>query len=824
MAVNLVSPGVNIREVDLTLGRIDSRVQNVGAIAGPFEKGPVNDPVLIETESQLLEVFGKPKIQDDQYEYWMSASNYLSYGGVLRVIRCDNSLDTDTVINANAARVGIGSTLGGLTNLKIYSNDDYQNNHINDTGWIFSSRNPGTWANGLKVCIIDNLADQKISGINTLGTQITVVDVSETRSNVTIGVNTDRVVGVDTTGITVGMYIDKTDNLNIIDSISEITGITTEGGGTIIFGAPSVNSTVAISTVRFGTLGVGFQSLPIQVGFAVTQTLSKTAAIGSSVVTIDGYLRGVVTEVNTGEISVKITDRVDNSGISYPVTYANPGDAAISLNAFSFDSARQQSFFVTSNTVGGITTTIEYEQTQQSFSVIDWYDTQVIQLENNNIFWRSIAPKPGTSQYALERNSKNDEVHVVVIDDTGRLTGTSGNILEKYLFLSKASDGRISPSQQIYYKDYIYQNSNYIYAGYPENGIPADIIVSGAGSTTFQPATAFWGNPAQGSKFSCVGPRVYNLTSGVDYSDSGYSVPNSEVINSYNIFNSDLEYNINFLINGPSGGPTIFDAQAKANALIAIAENRKDCIALISPYKDGIINSANSTAQTNSIIEFFSPLTSSSYAVFDSGYKYTLDRFNNKFVYVPCNSDIAGLISRTSTNNFPWFSPAGSSRGTLNNVIKLAYSPSKAQRDQLYTKRVNPIISSPGAGFILFGDKTALSYASAFDRINVRMLFLTIEKTIEVAARAQLFEFNDAITRANFINIVEPYLRDVRAKRGITEFLIVCDESNNTPDVIDANQFKADIFVKPARSINFIGLTFVATRTGVSFSEVVGTV
>jgi phage tail sheath protein FI len=217
-------------------------------------------------------------------------------------------------------------------------------------------------------------------------------------------------------------------------------------------------------------------------------------------------------------------------------------------------------------------------------------------------------------------------------------------------------------------------------------------------------------------------------------------------------------------------------------------------------------------------------LTSSSYAVFDSGYKYTYDRFNGTFRYIPCNADIAGLMARTSNNSFPWYSPAGSSRGTINNATKLAYNPSQEQRDRLYTTRINPIIFSQGAGIILFGDKTALSYASAFDRINVRRLFLTIERAIERAARAQLFEFNDLITRSNFVNIVEPYLRDVKAKRGVSDYVVICDETNNTPDIIDSNQFKADIYVKPARSINFIGLTFVATRTGVSFEEVIGTV
>ena len=236
------------------------------------------------------------------------------------------------------------------------------------------------------------------------------------------------------------------------------------------------------------------------------------------------------------------------------------------------------------------------------------------------------------------------------------------------------------------------------------------------------------------------------------------------------------------------------------------------------------LNITSSDAQTANIIKFYDSVTSSSYAVFDSGYKYMFDRFNNQFRYIPLNGDIAGLMARTSINNYPWFSPAGAARGTINDAVKLAFNPTQAQRDLLYPKRINPVIFSPGAGIILFGDKTGLSYASAFDRINVRRLFLTIESTIERAARQQLFEFNDVITRTNFTNIIEPYLRDVKAKRGITDFLVVCDESNNTPDVIDANQFRADIFVKPARSINFIGLTFVANRTGVSFEEVVGTV
>ena len=574
----------------------------------------------------------------------------------------------------------------------------------------------------------------------------------------------------------------------------------------------------------FGSVAISTTGASILVGYAVTQRLTQTAAVSSGIVTYSGYLRGLVTEVNSNDkITVKITDRVDQLGVSYPVSYSNPGDPSIDQNAFSFDTSRNENIYVTA--VG------DYGNNEFSagdLTISDWYDNQVLQLENNRVSWKSIAPKPGTSQYSVERNSKDDEIHVVVIDDVGSISGSSGTILERHLNLSKASDGRISPSQSIYYKNYVNKNSKFIYIGTPETGVASNLTATGSLPTDYTVSSGLWGKPAQNSKFNVVGSKIYDLIGGTDYSGSnsigGYSASTSDIISAYNVFTNAAEYDINYLLNGPSGGSSIFEAQAKAQSLISIAEERKDCIAVISPYKDDIINQPNSNIQTNSILKFFGSLPSSSYTVFDSGYKYTLDRFNDRFVYVPCNSDVAGLMAKTSINNYPWFSPAGTSRGALNNVIKLAYTPTQAQRDQLYTNRINPIISSSGSGTILFGDKTALSYVSAFDRINVRLLFLTLEKSIEQAARAQLFEFNDAITRSNFINIVEPYLRDVRAKRGITEFLIVCDETNNTPDIIDANQFKADIFVKPARSINFIGLTFVATRTGVSFSEVVGTV
>ena len=283
---------------------------------------------------------------------------------------------------------------------------------------------------------------------------------------------------------------------------------------------------------------------------------------------------------------------------------------------------------------------------------------------------------------------------------------------------------------------------------------------------------------------------------------------------------------------GTGNYANIVDAQSVANKIIEVAEARKDAVAFISPWRKsfiadtsaGSVTIENEETVTNNLLAYYAPITSSTYAVFDSGYKYMYDRFAKTYRYIPLNGDIAGLCARNDLNNFPWFSPAGTARGAILNAVKLAFNPSKARRDTLYSNRINPVIFSPGAGIVLFGDKTGYGKASAFDRINVRRLFIYLEDAISAAAKDQLFEFNDEITRTNFVNIVEPFLRDVQAKRGIQDYVVVCDESNNTAAVIDNNEFVADIYIKPARSINFIGLTFVATRTGVAFEEVVGNV
>ncbi len=804
MTLNLVSPGVKVREVDLTVGRIDGINDQVGAIAGPFEKGPVNEPVLIETEADLLETFGAPKSADAQYEYWMTASAYLSYGGILRVLRTSNP----TLSNANAP-VGVA-----ITNLSIASSEDYYNNRTEDTNWLYAARNPGSWANELKICTIDAKADQRIA----IGTEGLAVGYAVTAGFSTSIANADGTVGIQTgyvkgliTGVNVGSIDVKvvskhnvsTDVWSAIDYEEGSTTAAFQGYDAGVY-ADNLNSD---ATVNHPNRIKIFDNAGNQKSIE-RQSFQATVGIGSTEIYYQGDFNALK---SAGGDTVKSKNGTYSGTITNYVVINNQGVLVM-------DTAATVAFANTDfQVMSGISSGLYL---REGNTVHDWYDQQTLGLTNSTVYWKQVADRPTTTEFAKERNSKNDEFHVLVVDDTGKVTGSSGNIVEKWTGLSKANDAKVSPSTDIYYKNYIANYSNYAFVGAAQTGIGLQHSTLGGYSVD---STGVWGTKAQGVNFNGAGPQIYSLANGNDYGGvDKYKCALGDVVTSYTVLDNPAEYSVNYLIQGPSSGDNIYEAQAKANKLISIATVRKDCIACISPYRAGVVGLTNSDQQTSNIVSFYDSLTSSSYAVFDSGYKYTYDRFNNTFRYIPLNGDIAGLMARTSINSFPWFSPAGATRGNINNAIKLAYNPSQAQRDELYPKRINPVIFTPGAGIVLFGDKTAQKEASAFDRINVRRLFLTIEGTIERAARSQLFEFNDDLTRTNFLNIVEPYLRDVKAKRGISDFVVICDETNNTPAVIDANTFKADIFVKPARSINFIGLTFVATRTGISFDEVVG--
>ncbi len=438
-------------------------------------------------------------------------------------------------------------------------------------------------------------------------------------------------------------------------------------------------------------------------------------------------------------------------------------------------------------------------------AVQNWYLNT--EIGSTGIKLSSIGPRPGTSEFASARGISKDEVHIAVIDTTGAISGTANTVLERLTYLSKLSNATGAQGENTYYKSIINEQSSYIY----NTAHPAE-VVDGVN----------WGQASTGlsGALGVVGLHTDALTGGVD----DYTYTGAEISDAYDLFADTEETLIDFvLMGGPMASES--DTKIKANKAVAIAAERKDCIAFVSPHKGNQIGTGGALTaiqQRDNTIAFFGTITSTSYAVFDSGYKYFYDRFTDKYRWLACNGDIAGLCVNTSATLDDWYSPAGVNRGSLRNAVKLAYNPNKADRDELYQNRINPIVSFPGQGVTLFGDKTALASPSAFDRINVRRLFLNVEKRAGELAKQVLFEQNDETTRASFSSALNSYLNEVQARRGVTDFLVVCDESNNTPDVIDRNEFVAEIYIKPTRSINFITITFTATKTGVSFSEVVG--
>ena len=490
---------------------------------------------------------------------------------------------------------------------------------------------------------------------------------------------------------------------------------------------------------------------------------------------------------------------------------------------------------VYSITGSGASTVIEFtlHDTTQRFAASDTLNERdgstaigtLTSLDSNDVYstleyaagkkWVSVAPQPGTSPFVKSRGGKFDEFHMVLVDTDGNVTGNPGTLIESFTYLSKAGDAKSTEGDVKFWKKVIELGSSYIYGGDRTLTQTSDLIApeNSAGTAS----TAAIGNNAASSVFPILNSVVSRkLASGADFDFAGSaSAIQSQVEASYDIVLDPEEFgDIDFLVPGKI-------TAAGAAKLISIAESRRDCIAVVSPQRSDVINSNTSTKKTDAIIDFFNTLASSSYAIFDSGYKYVYDKYNDTYRYLPCAADVAGLCINTTINSETWFSPAGYNRGNLRNATKLAYSPKQSERDRLYTARINPVVSFPGQGIVLFGDKTALASPSAFDRINVRRLFIEVEKNIARFSKFQLFEINDEITRSAFKGACDPYLRNVQGRRGIYDFLVVCDDSNNTPDVIDRNEFQAEIYIKPARSINFITITFVATRTGVSFNELI---
>ena len=746
MAANQSSPGVVIQERDLTTITTLSTA-NVGVLAAPFESGPVEEIVEIATERELADRFGKPN--DSNYEYWYTAAQFLSYGGVLKTIR----VASDALKNAVDA-----GTAPLIKNLQDYETS-YES--ANNT-WTWAAKTPGSKGNSIGIFVTDAGADQ-IAVIPAPGSGNEFEFVADEAVSAASGA------------------AGKVFKYSIVLTVDTVVGDFTPGVATTINISGSEESVNVLAwdpankKLEIGLPGGGVTGI-LADGQAITQG-TNTAAIDTTIE------RRLYVALNKDSIAFAASDSVNDT---------NSNAAVISA--------------------------VRDEYSEREY------------LPGVN--WVNVAPRPETSLYAQNAGGHRDELHVVVIDIDGAITGTTGAVLERFIGLSKASDAKTSVGETNYYVNVLKQRSQYIYWGEHETGVfnatatPADgnwgltaarqfnLLRSANGSTDF-PA----GRTTVGSKNNAT--YYYRLASGADYATSGgaYSVNNTDVTTAYELVEDPESQTIDFILTGPSGANDA-EALAKVTALTNIVEERRDCMLFVSPRRANVIGVSNAGVATDNIIDFFNQLPASSYVVFDSGYKYIYDKYNDVYRYVPCNGDVAGLCLQTTEVSEPWFSPAGFQRGNLRNAIKLAFTPNKTQRDRLYAARVNPIVSFPGQGIVLFGDKTAQGFASAFDRINVRRLFLTIERVISGAAKSQLFEQNDDAQRSLFLNIVEPYMREVQGRRGVTDFLIKCDADNNPPEAVDRGEFYAEIFVKPTRTINYITLTFTATRTGVAFSEV----
>jgi phage tail sheath protein FI len=641
------------------------------------------------------------------------------------------------------------------------------------------------------------------------------------------------------------LLVVRTDTTNQRNAVSSVTGTITNipvtSGGVGYSGTVTVNIPAPVTAGGVQATATATVSGGVITGIVITNPGTGYDSVPTVTVSGTNTTPAVIGTVTTAAGGIKI----NNSSV-YATSYAN-GEGIVGAWAAKYPGTLGNS----------ITVSMADSESFASWAYKDQFDSA-----------------PNTSTFASSFGATDDELHVIVIDKDGRWTGTAGTVLEKYPFCSKASNAKKEDGTSAYYKNVVNNNSKYIYwmdhttnvsiiSGRLVFGVELTsagafnvLTATATGTVTCTTSAATLAGVGTAFDSTMVGKKVYNASgafvgtilsvtsatsatltanalvaitaaafrmSGADTSSfvggvDHYTSTNAQKMTAFDLFNNDEQFDVNLIAVGPA------DATLANYVIQNIAEVRKDCIAFVSPQDTStgapLIGSTSSI--TDSIIAYRNLITSSSYGVIDSGYKYQYDKYNDQYRWVPLNGDVAGLCARTDLTDDPWYSPAGFNRGQIKNVVKLAFSPKRTDRDNLYKNGVNPVVSFPGQGTVLYGDKTALSKPSAFDRINVRRLFIVLEKAIATASKYQLFEFNDGFTRAQFVGMVSPFLRDVRGRRGLTDFLVVCDETNNTGEVIDTNRFVADIYIKPNRVINFMQLNFVATRSGVSFTEIAG--
>lgn len=784
--VFMLSPGVHVTEVDLTT-IVPTVSVSVGGIGGVFRWGPIEERLMIDSETALVARYGKPT--SFNAETWLTAASFLAYGNQLLVSRSANC--GGYTPNASFKAVG--------------ANDETSNNI-----WTIQAGTTANLVQGMYIYQINpaaNVADEFGNTFN-LGIRVSIHEVINTtaielscntmdNSAVTMYFarpgTTYSALGLEPAGIVANLVNQITKNENLYTAVkkgtydSDVTWLAKYPG--------EIGNSIRVSQVE---TAAQFQS-----NMSLYWTQASNVVTGNVVVDIGSSNLQFI--FNTDSSSVEISNSAA-ANISARLTmgdYLLLGNTSIGQQ---FAMVQNVSDVVANATHSWITV-----------GLVDPYrlHTPMSGMPDGNMlpryweFFNVVDVAPGRSDYMFYSGNADahDEMHVVVVDEKGLFTGSPGQILEVFKNVSRATDGQNLDGTGNYYVDVINQNSYYIWWGWDRPG-----AYSNTGNVVIDATTTAPGN--------------YYFQFGSD----GYTevtAPLSVIGTAYDQFTSVEDVDISLIMAGhPLGGTTVQGGETVSNFYVAnyiidnICEVRKDCVAFVSPDLDLILNSYGTVEQ--SLVHWRDACHDSSYAVIDSGYKYMYDRYNDVFRWVPLNGDIAGLCVRTDQTRDPWWSPAGLNRGQIKNLAKLAWNPRQAQRDVLYPHNINPVVTFPGAGTVLYGDKTNQSRPSAFDRINVRRLFIVLEKAISAAAKYSLFEFNDAFTRAQFRNMVNPYLRTVMGRRGITDFLVVCDETNNTPDVIDRNEFIGDIYIKPNRSINFIQLNFIAVPTGVQFNEVVG--
>lgn len=774
-----VSAGINVSEIDLTtIVPVVSTTD--GAIGGVFRWGPVEQRVLVDSESSLVANYGKPT--NLNAETFLTAASFLGYGNRLHVSRAANTVGVSPIVSiANVeigkANVQVSSTTGltagmfvGAVSPDVISIGATVNSIINATHITLSSNSAALASIGSGS--IQFFTNTAFSAIANSGS---VADVAAQTVKNDAAFAAKDISSYDADLNFVAKYPGELGNSLKISVCANPDGykqaISLSSNAYYFSNAIVTKSTSISIDVNQSTATVTIDETSTN---AATEE-ANTFALTSATSLFD--LLSITDMIDIGTQNLKIVSKSTPALVNVG---SNPSNTTAAKATFTitFDDVLKQSSNVTLTSTG-------------TANVL----TRVWEYHN------SVDSAPGLSDYQSNFGNTSvtsDEMHIVVADADGKFTGVPGTVLETYRAVSRATDGKTIDGAKNYYKDVINGSSKYIYA---INDLP------GAESETATNLTS-----------STVGVNYKKFTLGRDGANES-TIPMTLLATAYDLFKSAEDIDISLILTGklPSG-----TSSQLANYLIDnIAEVRKDCVVFVSPSKEDVVGKTASAA-SDAIIATRNDIRSTSYAVMDSGYKYMYDRYNDLYRWIPLNGDIAGLCARSDATNDPWWSPAGVNRGQIKNLVRLAYNPSQAERDDLYKAGINPVVTFPGQGTILYGDKTLLSKPSAFDRINVRRLFIVLEKAIARASRTTLFEFNDTFTRSQFKNLITPYLRDVQGRRGITDFLVVCDETNNTGEVIDRNEFVGDIYIKPARSINFIQLNFVAVRSGVAFSEVVG--